>query len=73
MNQKIRNAIAESVAILAIAQAAIPQLATSDHIPAWVGIVVALLVNVGNQLLKDSTPPPTPSNAVDVTSVPPKP
>jgi hypothetical protein len=60
MNPKARNAIAESVAILAIAQAAIPQLAANDHVPAWVGIVIALLVNVGNQLLKDSTPPPTP-------------
>lgn len=72
MNPKIRNAIAESVAILALAQAAIPQLQASDHIPAWVGIVIALLVNVGNQLLKDSSPPPTPSAPVDVKSVPPK-
>ncbi len=55
---KVRNVIAESIAILGIANASIPQLATDTHVPAWVGIVIALLINVGNQLIKDSTVPP---------------
>jgi hypothetical protein len=72
MNPKLRNSIAEIVSVLSIADAAIPQLAAATHIPAWVGVVLAILVNVGNQLLKDSTPPPTPSAPVNVGSVPPK-
>jgi hypothetical protein len=71
MNPKFRNAIAEIVGVLAMANAALPQLAATTHVPAWVGVVVALLINVGNQFLKDSTPPPTPApTSVSVTSVP---
>jgi hypothetical protein len=58
LNPKLRNVIAETVAILGIANATLPQLAADSHIPAWVGIVVALLINIGNQLIKDSTIPP---------------
>jgi len=60
MNPKLRNAIAEAVAVLGIANATLPQLATTTHVPAWVGIVIAALVNIGNQFIKDSNPPPTP-------------
>lgn len=73
MSPKLRNALAETAAVLALAQAAIPQIAATDHVPAWVGIVVALLINVVNQFLKDSSPPPTLAAPVDITSVPPKP
>ena len=58
MNPKLRNAIAESVAVLAIANGFLPQFSNFTHIPPWVGVVLALLINVGNQLLKDSTPHP---------------
>ena len=61
MNPKLRNAIAETVSLLGIAQAAVPQLTAISHLPAWVGPVLALVVTVGNQFLKDTTPPPTPS------------
>jgi hypothetical protein len=57
---KIRNAIAETVQLMGIAQAAVPQFTAVSHLPAWVGPAVSLAVALGNQWLKDSTPPPTP-------------
>ena len=59
INPKLRNALAEIVSLGGIAQAAIPQFTAITHVPAWVGIVLALVVTCANQLLKDSTNPPT--------------
>jgi len=59
INPKLRNALAESAAIGGIALAAIPEWSTAVHVPRWVGLAVALAVNVCNQLYKDSTPPPS--------------
>jgi len=67
LNPKVRNAVVEAVAILGIANAALPQLAATTHVPAWVGVVVAFLVNVGNQILKDNTPKPPISNSTPTT------
>lgn len=58
MTPKYRNALAEFVAILGVAYAALPSWSAAVHIPAWVGLAIALLINVGNQLIKDSTPKP---------------
>ncbi len=60
MNPKIRNAIAELVSLAGIVYAAIPSL-DIPNIPRWLGPVLSLVVTVGNQWLKDSTPPPTPT------------
>ncbi len=62
MDPKLRNAIAEIVALAGLAYAALPNLHIGN-IPAWVGPVLSLIVTVGNQFLKDSTPPPTPTPA----------
>lgn len=59
MDPKIRNSVAEIISLLGIALAAIPQLQTVMHLPAWAGVVGALVITLGNQWLKDSTPPPT--------------
>lgn len=59
MNPKIRNSIAEAASLAGIAVAAIPQLSTVMHIPAWVGVVAALVITILNQWVKDSTVPPT--------------
>ena len=63
MNPKLRNATAEIVSLVGIAQAAIPDFRAASGLPAWVGPLLALIVTVGNQFLKDSTPPPTPPAA----------
>jgi len=56
---RVRNAIAELVSIAGIMIAALPQIAADAHVPQWSGAVLALIVTVGNQLLKDSTIPPS--------------
>ena len=58
MSPKYRNAVAESIAVLGVAYAALPSWSAAVHVPAWVGLAIALLINVGNQLIKDSTPKP---------------
>ncbi len=62
MNFKLRNTLAEIVSIGGICQAALPGLTAASHLPAWVGPLLALIVTVANQLIKDGekTPPPTP-------------
>jgi hypothetical protein len=59
LNAKVRNSIAEVVSILGIIDAALPQLAATTHVPAWAGVVIAMLAAVGNQLIKDSNVPPS--------------
>ena len=60
----IRNVIVEAVAIAGIAIAALPQLSAATHVPAWVGVALALVVNIGGQILKTMFPnPPTPPAA----------
>jgi hypothetical protein len=62
VNPKIRNGIAEAIAVLGILYAAIPSWSAAGHTPPWwVGLLITLLVSIGNQLLKDSTPSPCPS------------
>jgi hypothetical protein len=64
---QIRNIIAEVVTIAGIADAALPQLAATVHVPAWAGVTLAFIANVGNQVLKqffDAPPaPPAPPAA----------
>ena len=61
MSPKIRNALAETASILGIAYAAIPAWSAAHYAPpAWVGLTITLVITVINQLVKDSTSPPTP-------------
>lgn len=65
---KVRNALAETASLLGIAIAAIPQVSNTVDIPAWVGVVGALVITLINQWVKDSNPAPTPAvNSVTVT------
>jgi hypothetical protein len=59
LSPKIRNSLAEIVSIAGLLVAALPQIAADVHVPQWAGAVLALVVTVGNQLLKDSTIPPS--------------
>lgn len=62
MNPKIRNSIAEAVSLLSLAATFVPQFkAAGVSLPPWVGVSIALVVTIGNQWVKDSTPPPTAS------------
>jgi hypothetical protein len=59
MNPKIRNAIAEALSLLSLASTFVPQFkAIGCDLPAWAGVTLALVITVGNQWVKDSTPPP---------------
>jgi hypothetical protein len=59
MNPKVRNIIAEVLTIVGIAIATLPDLQATTHVPAWVGVALAFITNVGNQILKQfpGTPP----------------
>lgn len=60
MNPKIRNSIAEVLSLLSLAATFVPQFKTAGiNLPPWLGVSLALAITVGNQWLKDSTPPPT--------------
>ena len=56
LSPKVRNGIAEAVSIAGLLEAAIPQFAATVHLPQWAGAVLALVVTIGNQLIKDSAP-----------------
>lgn len=58
MSQKTKNIVTEAVTILGIAQAVLPQLTAVSHVPAWVGVVLAGLIQILNAVLKDSPPSP---------------
>jgi hypothetical protein len=58
MDPKVRNVIAEVLTIVGIAIAALPDLSAATHVPAWVGVALAFVTNVGNQILKQFPPAP---------------
>lgn len=63
MNPKIRNAIAEILSLLSVVYGLLPSWSAANYAPpAWVGILLAGLITVGNQFIKDTekTPPPPP-------------
>jgi len=71
MNPKIRNSIAEAISLLSLASSFVPQFKDAGiNLPPWAGILIALLVTVGNQWIKDSTPPPTASTLAAVEAQP---
>jgi len=60
MNPKLRNSIAEALSLLSLALGFVPQFkAAGVSIPPWLAILLAMIVTIGNQWVKDSTPPPT--------------
>ena len=60
MNAKLRNSIAEVISLLSLASTFVPQFKEAGvNLPPWLGILIALVVTVANQWVKDSTPPPT--------------
>ena len=71
LSPKVRNSIAEIVSLAGIMVAALPQIAADAHVPQWTGAVLAVVVTVGNQLLKDSTIPPSLTTTPSVPTLPP--
>ncbi len=53
LGSKVHNALVQVVFIAGILNAVLPDLAATTHVPAWVGIVVAAVVKVGNEFLSD--------------------
>ncbi len=64
MNPKIRNSIAEAISLLSLAATFVPQFKSAGvNLPPWLGVLIALVITVANQWVKDSTPPPTSPSA----------
>ena len=60
---KIHNAIVQVVFIAGILNGVLPDLAATTHVPAWVGVIIAAVVKIGNEFLSDkpaAPPAPTP-------------
>jgi hypothetical protein len=58
-NPKTVKVIVEIITAAGIAQGVLPQLTAVSHVPAWVGIALGAIVQVGHAILTDTaTPPP---------------
>ena len=63
IDPKLRNAVAEFLTLLSLAAGFVPELASAGvAIPKWLAILIAMIITVGNQWIKDTakTPPTTP-------------
>jgi len=53
LGSKVHNAAVQVVFIAGVLNGVIPQIAAVTHIPAWIGVVVAAIVKIGNEFLDD--------------------
>jgi hypothetical protein len=59
IGSKVHNAIVQAVFIAGVLNGVIPDLPATTHVPAWVSIVLAAVVKIGNEFLDDKPANPT--------------